>query len=133
MRPSIIRTIILAYSLISVASIAYAAPETPRDPPEHAEGPSYYRLQLKVNGNYLDAAYCSDHVVLSPGRSTYAKGACQLWRLEPAGNGWYRLQLKVNGNYLDAAYCSNQVVLSPGRSTYAKGACQLWRLVPDNK
>ena len=42
----------------------------------------YYRLQLKTNGKYLDAKYCSDEVGLNPG-STYADGACQLWKLVP--------------------------------------------------
>ena len=45
---------------------------------------TYYRLQLKVNGQYLDAAYCSTTISLNPG-SSYADGACQLWRLVPGG------------------------------------------------
>ena len=89
---------------------------------------TYYRLQLKQGGKYLDAAYCSDQLALNAG-STYAHGACQLWRLVPAGDGWSRLQLKQGGKYLDATNCSDKVALSPG-STYANGACQLWRLVP---
>jgi hypothetical protein len=89
---------------------------------------TYYRLQLKQGGKYLDAVYCSDKLALSAG-STYAGGACQLWRLVPAGGGWSRLQLKQSGKYLDAVYCSDQVALNPG-STYASGACELWRLVP---
>jgi photosystem II stability/assembly factor-like uncharacterized protein len=89
---------------------------------------SYYRLQLKQGGQYLDAAYCSNKVVLNA-RSDYADGACQLWRLVPVGGGWNRLQLKQGGQYLDAAYCSNEVVLNAS-SDYAGGACQLWRFVP---
>jgi hypothetical protein len=89
---------------------------------------TYYRLQLKQGGKYLDAVRCSDQVALNAG-STYANGACQLWRFVPAGDGWNRLQLKQGGAYLDASYCSDHVVLG-GSSTYAEGACQLWRLVP---
>jgi hypothetical protein len=43
---------------------------------------TYYRLQLKQGGKYLDAVNCSDQVALNPG-STYANGACQLWRFVP--------------------------------------------------
>jgi ricin-type beta-trefoil lectin protein len=89
---------------------------------------SYYRLQLKQGGKYLDAVHCSDQVALNAG-SSYADGACQLWRFVPAGDGWNRLQLKQGGTYLDASYCSDHVVLG-AESTYADGACQLWRLVP---
>jgi ricin-type beta-trefoil lectin protein len=89
---------------------------------------AYYRLQLKQGEKYLDAANCSDNVALHPG-STYADGACQLWRFVPAGDGWGRLQLKQNGKYLDAVNCSDNVALNPG-SDYANGACQLWRFVP---
>ena len=89
---------------------------------------TYYRLQLKQGGKYLDAVNCSDQVALNPG-STYADGACQLWRFVPAGDGWSRLQLKQGGKYLDAVYCSDQLALNPG-STYANGACELWRFVP---
>lgn len=88
----------------------------------------YYRLQLKHNGKYLDANHCSDRVALHPG-SDYDSGACQLWRLVPAGGGWSRLQLKHNRKYLDAVRCSDTVALHPG-SDYDGGACQLWRLVP---
>jgi hypothetical protein len=90
--------------------------------------PTYYRLQLKQNRQYLDADHCSTQVALNPG-SDYADGACQLWRLVPAGDGWSRLQLKHGGQYLDADHCSTKVGLNPG-SDYADGACQLWRLVP---
>ncbi|HEV7508673.1 MAG TPA: RICIN domain-containing protein [Thermoanaerobaculia bacterium] len=89
---------------------------------------SYYRLQLKVNGQYLDADHCSTRISLNPG-SSYDGGACQLWRLVPAGDGWSRIQLKVNGQYLDADHCSTTISLNPG-SSYDGGACQLWRLVP---
>ena len=88
----------------------------------------YYKIQLKSSGKYLDAVQCSDQIGLNPG-SDYAGGACQLWRLVPAGDGWYRIQLKSGGKYLDAVRCSDQVGLNPG-SNYAGGACQLWRLVP---
>ncbi|MDT4897175.1 MAG: hypothetical protein QOH25_2252 [Acidobacteriota bacterium] len=90
--------------------------------------PSYYRLQLKHGRQYLDAEYCSTKVGLNPG-SDYEDGACQLWRLVPAGDGWSRLQLKHGGQYLDAEYCSTKVGLNPG-SNYEDGACQLWRLIP---
>src|SRR5438270_6294078 len=90
--------------------------------------PSYYRLQLKHGRQYLDADHCSTQVALNPG-SDFADGACQLWRLVPAGDGWSRLQLKHGGQYLDADHCSTKVGLNPG-SDYADGACQLWRLVP---
>ncbi len=91
-----------------------------------AEEP-YFRLQLKQGQRYLDAVNCSDRVALNAG-STYANGACQLWRLVPAGGGWSRLQLKQSAKFLDAVNCSDQVGLHPG-STYAGGACQLWRVV----
>ena len=44
---------------------------------------SYYRLQLKSSGYYLDADHCSTKVGMNPG-SDYADGACQLWRLVPS-------------------------------------------------
>lgn len=88
----------------------------------------YHRLQLKQGGKYLDSVNCSDQVGLNPG-STYADGACQLWRFVPAGGGWSRLQLKQGGKYLDAVNCSDRVAMNPG-SAYADGACQLWRFVP---
>jgi hypothetical protein len=87
----------------------------------------YYRLQLKQGGQYLDADHCSTKVALNPG-SDYAGGACQLWRLVPAGDGWSRLQLKQNGQYLDADHCTTKVGLNPG-SDFDGGACQLWRFV----
>lgn len=93
-----------------------------------AQAPSYSRLQLKSDGQYLDAAHCTAKLTLNPG-STYAGGACQLWRLVPAGNGWSRLQLKSDGRYLDAVNCTATLGLNAG-STYANGDCQLWRLVP---
>jgi hypothetical protein len=79
-------------------------------------------------GKYLDAKYCGDQLNLNPG-STYADGACQLWRMVPAGGGWFRIQLKYNGKYLDADHCSDALNMNPG-SDYAGGACQLWRMVP---
>src|SRR5215510_13600691 len=54
---------------------------------------AYYRLQLKHGGQYLDADHCSNTISLNPG-SDWEDGACQLWRLVPAGGGWSRLQLK---------------------------------------
>jgi Ricin-type beta-trefoil lectin domain-like len=88
----------------------------------------YYRLQLKINGKYLDANKCSDQIGLNPG-SDYGNGACQLWRFVPADGGYYRLQLKINEKYLDANKCSDQIGLNSG-SDYADGACQLWRFIP---
>jgi hypothetical protein len=88
----------------------------------------YYRLQLKHGEQYLDADHCSTTVGMNPG-SAYENGACQLWRLVPAGDGWSRLQLKHGGQYLDADHCTTKVGLNPG-SDYENGACQLWRLVP---
>jgi len=96
----------------------------PRAPAEE----QYYRLQLKHGGQYLDADHCSDKVTLNPG-SEWEGGACQLWRLVPAGGGWNRLQLKHGGKYLDADHCSDKIGLSP-ISDWEDGACQLWRLVP---
>ena len=92
---------------------------------------TYFRLQLKQGGKYLDAVNCSDQVAMHPG-STYANGACQLWRFVPVGDGWSRLQLKQGGKYLDAVNCSDQVAMNPG-STYANGACQLWRFVRQSR
>jgi hypothetical protein len=89
---------------------------------------AYYRLQLKHGGQYLDAAYCGKTITLNSG-SDYEGGACQLWRLVPAGGGWSRLQLKHGGQYLDAAYCGKTITLNSG-SDYEGGACQLWRFVP---
>lgn len=89
---------------------------------------AYYRLQLKHNGQFLDADHCGSTMSLNPG-STWENGACQLWRLVPAGGGWSRLQLKHGGQYLDAAYCGNTLALNPG-SDWEGGACQLWRFVP---
>ena len=88
----------------------------------------FYRLQLKHSGHYLDADHCSDTITLNPG-SEWEGGACQLWRLVPAGGGWNRLQLKHGGKYLDADHCSDKIGLSP-ISDWEDGACQLWRLVP---
>ena len=88
---------------------------------------AYYRLQLKHNGQFLDADHCGNTMSLNPG-SSWENGACQLWRLVPAGGGWSRLQLKHGGQYLDAAYCGNRLALNPG-SDWEGGACQLWRLV----
>jgi len=44
----------------------------------------YYRLQLKHGGQYLDADHCGSTITLNAG-STWEGGACQLWRLVPAG------------------------------------------------
>jgi hypothetical protein len=95
----------------------------------HAQQPpQYFKLQLKHGGQFLDADHCGSPVTLNPG-STFENGACELWRLVPAGGGWSRLQLKHGGQYLDAAYCSSPIGLNPG-STFENGACQLWRFVP---
>lgn len=99
-------------------------------PSAQAQSPQFYRLQLKSDGQYLDADHCASPVTLNPG-STFAGGACELWRLVPAGGGYYRLQLKYNRQYLDAVNCTATLGLNPG-STYADGACQLWRLVPES-
>ena len=93
-----------------------------------AQAQTYYRLQLKSDGQYLDADHCGSPVTLNPG-SSYAGGACQAWRFVAAGGGWYKIQLKANGQYLDADHCTTKLALNPG-STYAGGDCQLWRLVP---
>ncbi len=90
---------------------------------------SYYRLQLKENKHYVDAAYCTTRVVLSPVPSDYAEGACELFRFVSAGGGWSRLQMMSGGNYLSAATCSTEVSLAE-ISGAEDGACQLWRLVP---
>lgn len=95
-----------------------------------AQSPRSYRLQLKSDGQSLDADHCASPVALNPG-SRSAGGACQLWRLIPAGGGYDRLQLKSNRQDLDAASCSSPIGLNPG-STYADGACQLWRLVSES-
>lgn len=87
----------------------------------------YYRLQLKYDGQYLDADHCTARLALNPG-SSYAGGACQLWRLVPNGGGYYRLQLKSDGQYLDADHCASPVTLNPG-STFADGACEQWRFI----
>ncbi|OLV20015.1 hypothetical protein [Deinococcus marmoris] len=47
-----------------------------------AQSPQFYRLQLQSDGQYLDADHCTATLGLNPG-STYADGACQLWRLVP--------------------------------------------------
>ncbi len=94
----------------------------------YAQPARYFKLQLKHNGQYLDADHCGSPVTLNPG-STFENGACELWRLVPTGDGWNRLQLKHGGQYLDAAYCSTPIGLNPG-STFENGACQLWKFVP---
>ena len=122
----------LAAAMLSYPTSAPAQTVPPRiqksTSAQQAVGRGYYRLQLKSNGKYLDANKCSDQIGLNPG-SSYADGACQLWRFVPAGGGYYRLQLKSNSKYLDAKYCSDEIGLNPG-SNYAEGACQLWKLVP---
>jgi hypothetical protein len=100
--------------------------------PAHGYGqqapPRYFRLQLKHGGQFLDADHCSSPVTLNPG-STFENGACELWRLVPAGGGWSRLQLKHGGQFLDADHCTSAMALNPG-STFDGGSCQLWRFVP---
>ena len=121
---SFIPLLIVAAFIAASAGLSLFAPSK-----AFAQRPaSYFRLQLKSSGHYLDANHCSTEVSLNPG-SDYADGACQLWRLVPAGGGWSRLQLKSSGHYLDADHCSTKVSMNPG-SDYADGACQLWRLVP---
>ena len=88
----------------------------------------YFRLQLKHGGQYLDADHCGDRISLNPG-SDWEQGACQLWRLVPAGGGWSRLQLKHGGQFLDADHCGDRITLNPG-SDWEGGAWQLWRQVP---
>lgn len=95
-----------------------------------AQPPRHARLQLKPDGQSLDAAYCATPIGLHPG-STYAGGACQLWKLVPNGEGQYRRRLKVNHQDLDAVNCAAKVGLNPG-SASAHGACQFWRLVPES-
>ena len=121
-------TPLLILGLFIVASIGLSMVNPNEAFAQRDRGHRYYRLQLKQGGQYLDADHCSTKVALNPG-SDYADGACQLWRLVPAGDGWSRLQLKQNGQYLDADHCSTKVGLNPG-SDYADGACQLWRFVP---
>lgn len=113
------RTLLALATLIAAGTLTSAS---------SAQVQTYYRIQLKSNGQYLDADHCGSPVTLNPG-STYANGACEAWRFIPAGGGWYKIQLKANGQFLDAAYCSSPIGLNPG-STYADGACQKWRLVP---
>jgi hypothetical protein len=121
---------------LAAVMLSYPTPTSAQEVPlgiqkmaaaQQAVGRGYYRLQLRSNGKYLDANKCSDQIGLNPG-SSYADGACQLWKLVPAGGRYYRLQLKSNGKYLDANKCSDQIGLNPG-SSYADGACQLWKLV----
>jgi hypothetical protein len=94
---------------------------------EALRAPEYFRLQLKHNQKYLDAKQCTDDVGMNPG-SEVEGGACQLWRLVPAGDGWSRLQLKHGQKFLDAKFCSDKLGLNAG-SDFEGGACQLWRLV----
>jgi hypothetical protein len=89
---------------------------------------TFQRLQLKHGLKFLDADQCSNSVRMS-GKSDWENGACQLWKLVPAGAGWSRLQLKHGGQFLDADHCSEQLGLNPG-SSWEGGACQLWRIVP---
>ena len=81
---------------------------------------------MMSGGNYLSAARCSTNVSLAE-ISGVEDGACQLWRLVPAGGGWSRLQLKHGQGYLDG--CSPQISVRP-ESDVEGGACQLWGLVP---
>ena len=89
-------------------------------------GNRYYRLQLKHDDQYLDAAYCSDKLTLNPG-SDFDGGSCELFRFIPGGNGWSRVQLMNTGRYLDA--CATEAVSLNAISTVGDGACQLWQLV----
>jgi hypothetical protein len=96
----------------------------------YAQGEQYFRLQLKHGDGslFLGLNNCTGPLGLVPS-SNADGGACELWRLAPAGGGWNRLQLKHGGDYLDAKYCSSPVGLNPG-SDFENGACQLWRFVP---
>jgi hypothetical protein len=86
----------------------------------------YYRLQLRYNKQYIDAAYCSSKLGLNPG-SDYDGGSCELFRFVSTGDGWNLLQLMSNGQYLDA--CSTNVMLSATANADDSG-CQQWRLIP---
>lgn len=119
---------VLALGVFITAGAAFSLFNPDQAFAQRDRGHRYYRLQLKSNEYYLDADHCSTKVSLNPG-SDYADGACQLWRLVPAGDGWSRLQLKSSGYYLDADHCSAKVGLNPG-SDYDNGSCQLWRFVP---
>ncbi len=79
-------------------------------------------------GGFLDANHCGDKLDLDAG-SDYEGGACQLWRLVPAGEGWSRLQVKHDDRYLDADHCGDELDLNPGPGADG-GSCQLWRFVP---
>jgi Ricin-type beta-trefoil lectin domain-like len=89
----------------------------------------YQRLQLKHNGKFLDASYCTDKPKLVE-RSDYDNGSCQQWELVPNGDGYYRMKLKYNGKFLDASYCTDELKLT-GRSDYNNGSCQLWSVEPN--
>jgi len=104
-------------------------PAASSDTSMEAPPDGYYRLLLKENKHYVDAAYCTTRLVLSPAPSDYAEGACELFRFVPAGGGWSRLQMMSGGKYLSAARCSTNVSLAE-ISGAEDGACQLWRLVP---
>jgi hypothetical protein len=116
----IFTVLVLAIGLFIVRSDSQPAPATPPT--------GYTRIQLKHGGEFLDAVHCGKTISLNPG-STYEDGACQQWKVVPAGSGYYRIQLKHGGDFLDAAYCGKTITLNPG-STYEDGACQLWRFVP---
>ncbi len=116
------------FTLAALASIGLASVLLIANDAAAQDNQSYFRLQLKHGGQYLDADHCSNQVGMNPG-SDFEDGACQLWRFVPAGAGWNRLQLKHGGQYLDADHCSNKVGMNPG-SDFDGGACQLWRFVP---
>jgi hypothetical protein len=118
------RTLIVAAGTLVLLNASPASAQTAR---LARRAPEYYRLQLKHNQKYLDAKQCTDEVGMNPG-SDVDGGACQLWRLVPAGDGWSRLQLKHGQKFLDAKFCSDNLGLNPG-SDFEDGACQLWRLV----
>jgi hypothetical protein len=119
----IVRTSLVAGTLVLLNS----SPAAAQTASLARRAPEYFRLQLKHNQKYLDAKHCTDAVGMNPG-SDFEAGACQLWRLVPAGDGWYRLQLKRGQKFLDATFCSDNLGLNPG-SDFEGGACQLWRLV----
>lgn len=70
--------LIVAFASMSMLAAVYTHAQEARA--------HYYRIQLKHDGQYLDAGHCGTTVALNAG-STFANGACQLWRLVDAGNG----------------------------------------------
>lgn len=97
----------------------------------------YYRIQVQSSLNstplYLDNRYCDNKTLALAGYSSAKGGACQLWKMVPAGNGYYRMQVKSSVGtsaplYIDNRYCDGNTLELFGRSDYDNGACQLWKL-----